>query len=548
MIALKKEVTENRAEIVRIRANIAQLEPWRKLDIPFCTEGTEKTAVQIGSIPGEMTETELTERIAEADPKLLFCLELQYAAPEMTCFVLFTPAEQREAAEAALRQLAFAKPMGANRSLPAEKLARLEKERAELEARNEALAEKLSSYAPFRREIEDTYDYYAIRADKYETIGTLDHSEHTFVLLGYIPEGDLEKLEALATRIATCTVEAFDADEDAPVKLKNNRFASPAQSVVTMYSAPGHGDIDPTPILAFFFYLFFGMMFSDAGYGLLLTLGCWLLLKKMKPERRMRENLRLFLYCGISTTICGLIYGSFFGDAPAAFYNAFTGGSVTMADILPWPIIDTQKQALPMMIVSVAFGLVHILVGMGCKFYIQWRDRQYLDAICDTGFWMLLLIGAAVGSAGVLGIPALGTVGIWTAIAAVIGILVTGGRKKKGFGKVIGGIASLYDITGYISDLLSYSRLLALGLTTGIMAQVFNMLSNMFGTSAWSIIPMALIFIIGHLITLGLNALGSYVHTMRLQYVEMFSKFYEGGGKEFKPFALNTKYITIQED
>ena len=162
---------------------------------------------------------------------------------------------------------------------------------------------------------------------------------------------------------------------------------------------------------------------------------------------------------------------------------------------------------------------------------------------------MLLLIGIAVMAAGFAGMPVLTTVGAAIAIACAVGLVLTQGRSKKGIvGKVVGGLASLYDITGYISDLLSYSRLLALGLTTGVMAQVFNMLGTMMGMSVAGFIFLIVILPVGHLINIGLNALGAYVHTMRLQYVEMFSKFYEGGGKEFEPFALQSKYIKIQED
>lgn len=200
------------------------------------------------------------------------------------------------------------------------------------------------------------------------------------------------------------------------------------------------------------------------------------------------------------------------------------------------------------MIISIAFGLVHILVGMGCKFYVCLRQKDYGGALFDTGLWMLMLIGFAVLAAGMAFGQTLVYVGAGIAIFCAIGLVLTQGRNKKGFGKVIGGLASLYDITGYISDLLSYSRLLALGLTTGVMAQVFNMLSTMFGKSWFGIILLIIVFIIGHAINIGLNALGSYVHTMRLQYVEMFGKFYEGGGKQFKPFKLNSKYIKIQED
>jgi V/A-type H+-transporting ATPase subunit I len=201
------------------------------------------------------------------------------------------------------------------------------------------------------------------------------------------------------------------------------------------------------------------------------------------------------------------------------------------------------------MVISIAFGLVHILIGMGCKFYICWRQKDYKAALFDTGFWMLMLVGFAVLAAGMVTTTIVMYVGAGIAIAAAIGLVLTQGRNKKGIvGKAVGGLASLYDITSYISDLLSYSRLLALGLTTGVMAQVFNMLATMLGTSAIGIIFMIIIFVVGHAITIGLNALGSYVHTMRLQYVELFSKFYEGGGKPFEPFSLNSKYIKTKNN
>ena len=217
--------------------------------------------------------------------------------------------------------------------------------------------------------------------------------------------------------------------------------------------------------------------------------------------------------------------------------------------LLPWPTLDPQKDALLLMVVSIAFGLVHILVGMGCKFYICLRKKDWGGAFFDTGLWMLLLIGIAILAAGIFASPTLVTVGAVISIGCAVGLVLTQGRTKKGIvGKAIGGLASLYDVTGYISDLLSYSRLLALGLTTGVMAQVFNMLSTMMGRSVVGFIFMVVIFVVGHAVNIGLNALGSYVHTMRLQYVEMFSKFYEGGGEEFAPFSLNSKYIKIQED
>lgn len=544
----RKTITDNEAEQVRIKTSLAQLEVWQNLDIPINTNDTNSTAVFIGTLPAEYSDSTLSTSIAEQNPKLEFEFEIQHSEDKLTCLVLFTPKSQKKMAEDVLRALGFARPMTATTHTPKVKSERLRKRSSELIAENEKAVENIIELSNRREEIKVTQDYFRIRADKYNVINELEHTKHVFVINGYVPEEDLEKLKALCERVSTCYIEAEDAEDDAPVKLKNNKFSEPAQSILTMYAAPAHSDIDPTPLLAFFFYFFFGMMFSDAGYGLLMVIVIGIILKVFKPDKKMRNNLKLFQYCGVSTFFWGLIFGSFFGDAPTVIYKYFTDVEMTMKDFLPWPTLDPQKDALVLMVISIAFGLVHILVGMGCKFYICFKEKDYAAAFFDTGLWMLMLVGFGVLAVGMVVGQTVLYIGAGIAIACSVGLVLTQGRSKKGFGKVIGGIASLYDVTSYISDLLSYSRLLALGLTTGVMAQVFNMLSTMFGKGIVGTIFMIIIFVVGHAINIGLNALGSYVHTMRLQYVEMFSKFYEGGGKEFEPFTLNSKYIKIKEE
>lgn len=546
---LNKVCADNAAEQIRIKTSLVQLEPWRNLDIPLNCGDTKTTAVFIGSVQKEYDEITFSQELAALAPTLQFEFELVYTSKTMSCLVMFTPLSQKALAENALRDIGFAKPVNQSELTPLKETERLIQKSEQLDQKTKAAQEEIVTYADRRNSIKDTQDYFRIRADKYNVISELEQTKNVFVVSGYVPEEDAQKLEQLCTRVSTCCVEFADADEEeAPVKLKNNRFARPAQSIVSMYAAPSHDDIDPTPLLAFFFYFFFGMMFSDAGYGLLMVVVIGIVIKLFKPDEKMYYNLKLFQYCGISTFFWGLIFGSIFGDAPAVIYNYATGSDITMAQLLPWPTLDPQKDALMLMIISIAFGLVHILVGMGCKFYVCIKHKDYSGAFFDTGLWMLMLIGFAVLAAGMVLGQAVMITGAAIAIACAVGLVLTQGRNKKGFGKVIGGLASLYDITSYISDLLSYSRLLALGLTTGVMAQVFNMLSTMMGKSIPGIIFFIIIFLAGHAINIGLNALGSYVHTMRLQYVEMFSKFYEGGGKEFEPFSLNSKYIKIQEE
>ena len=265
------------------------------------------------------------------------------------------------------------------------------------------------------------------------------------------------------------------------------------------------------------------MMFSDAGYGLLMVIATTVILKCFKPDKKMRNNVRLFRNCGYFTILWGLVFGSIFGDAPAVIYQMVTGNAITMKELLPWPILDTQKDALVIMIMSIALGLVHILVGMGCKFYVCWKHKQYAKALFDTGLWMLMLTGFAVLGAGMAFSQIVLYIGAGIAIFSAVGLILTQGREKKGvFGKLIGGLASLYDITSYISDLLSCSRLLALGLATGVIANVINMMASMNG----NIVIFIIVFILGHTLNILINLLGAYVHTNRLQYVEFFGKFF----------------------
>lgn len=544
LVRLEKQRADYAAEQIRIKTSLAQLEPWKKLDIPLNTKDTSATSVFIGTLPKLYDNISLSKALAEESDGLVFEYEILYASASMTCIVLFAPKRQKETAEKALRAIGFAKPLNPTSRTPSVKMQRLLQKSKELEIKDEQAKQDILSYLEHREAIYDTQDYFNLRSEKYRVIAELDQTKHVFVLNGYIPDEDCQDLVKMCERIASCIVEFEEAGENAPVKLKNNKFAEPAQSIVTMYSSPSHEDIDPTPILAFFFYFFFGMMFSDAGYGLLMVIATAAAIKIFKPDKKMYNNLKLFQYCGVATIFWGLVFGSIFGDAPAMFYKLFTGNEITMKELIPWPTLDTQKDALLIMILSIGLGLIHILVGMGCKFYVCWKHKQYAKALFDTGLWMLMLIGFAVLAAGIAASPVLIYVGASVAVLSAVGLILTQGRGKKGiFGKLIGGVASLYDITSYISDLLSYSRLLALGLTTGVMAQVFNMLSTLFGTSFIGIFFMIIIFIAGHTITIGLNALGSYVHTMRLQYVEMFSKFYDGGGKPFEPFSVKSKHF-----
>ena len=339
--------------------------------------------------------------------------------------------------------------------------------------------------------------------------------------------------------------------------LKNNGFSESVEGVLESYGLPHKGEIDPTAIMSFFYVFFFGMMLSDAAYGAIIAIVCLVVLKKFpRMSAGMRKSMKMFMYCGISTVVWGILFGGYFGDVVDVVSSTFFGKELTIKPLWFAPLNDPMR----LLIYSMAFGLVHLFVGLGIKGYMLLKDGKVLDFFCDIVLWYIFLIGLILmllptelfGSIAQMNIvfpPVLNSLAKGMAIVGALGILVMSARDKKNpILRLALGAYDLYNITGWVSDVLSYSRLLALGLATGVIASVINQMGSMVGNNVFGVIVFILVFCFGHLFNLAINLLGAYVHTCRLQYVEFFGKFYEGGGKAFRPFKQITKYVEIKED
>ena len=283
-------------------------------------------------------------------------------------------------------------------------------------------------------------------------------------------------------------------------------------------------------------------MLGDAGYGILLSLITAILLKKYKFEGAMDSMMRLMFLCGISTIFWGAMFGSWFGDLFAVLGKAT--GIEWFSNVKAWWFNPLEgSNVVKLLIFSFAMGGIHIAWGMALKAWILIKQGKWLDAVFDVGFWYCVLGGLVLMLLGI------NPIGAYLAAGGAVGLILTQGRSQKNIiMKFFSGIASLYDVTGYLSDILSYSRLLGLGLSTAVIAQVVNTMGSLAGFNLGGIIVFILVFLLGHTFNIAINTLGTYVHTSRLQYVEFFGKFYEGGGKEFTPLAIRTKYITLKEE
>ena len=393
------------------------------------------------------------------------------------------------------------------------------------------LEEDIKAFQDMIPALENLYDYYTIEREQRKAYEKLVKTENTFCLSGWLPSKKADALKEELTSAFLCVVETQqgDKEEGYPILLENNSLVTPFESITNMYSCPSTKDIDPNSIMSFFYIIFFGMMLSDAGYGIIIALVSFFIVKKAKMKKGEGNLFKLLGWCGISTVVWGCIFGGVFGDLIA----------------IP-ALINPLEDVMVLMGLSLLFGIIHIYVGLGIKGYMLIRSNKALDALFDVGLWYVFVTGICL-----LVIPVVaGPIGVWSevgkylSIIGAVGLILTQGRSFRGIlMKGFKGVSSLYGITSYFADILSYSRLMALCLSTGVIGQVINLLGEIAGP-----IPAIFIGVIGHTANLLINALGAYVHTSRLQYVEFFGKFFEGGGSPFMPFKRKTKYTAVSSE
>ncbi len=545
IIRCSRIINESQAETAQLITKYDTLKQWSSLDIPLNFKGTATTCAFIGTLPVQITAEEVENMLPDG-----CCAEIIQSSKEQTNLFIACIREKAEETEDILRKNAFLPISENDNRTPSKFMEDIKSQQNELSRKSDDAVRKIKELSEKRKELKFTVDYLTMRKDKYEALSSLGFTESTFILTGYIPEKYTERIqkELEAKFTASITFSDPDEDEDVPVLLENSRFSSPVEGITKMYAMPSKSDVDPTPVMSFFYYLFFGMMLSDAGYGVLMVIGTCIALSKFKLEESMRKTLIMFRNCGVSTVIWGALFGSWFGDIIQVVGREFFGKEVGSVALWFEPLDDPIK----LLLFSFGLGILHLFLGVAVSFKMSWDDGRKIDAFCDAVPVYLIVLGVAPLGAGILTSVSdnLKTIGSYMLIAGVILLVLTAGRSSKSiFGKFFGGLYALYNTaTGYLSDILSYSRLLALGLATGSIAGVINLIGTMPENKIVKLILLIIVFIVGHTANLAINLLGAYVHTDRLQFVELFSKFYTGGGREFEPFTVNTKYIKFKEE
>lgn len=523
---LTRLLGEIRSRADRIEDKRLRLLPWKALDAPLEQRATPSCRMFYGTCPAAVPLEALKQDVAAAGECGLFHI---HSDKERHYLYLMCHPLSMEKLEAVLGKAGFENVRFDLSGTVQDNLK--ETERAACAAREEkdaciAQFEKLAEQLPA---LEHAYDQLSAVLNLAIAREKLYMTGRAFVMTGWAPAEKEKELEKLLSAFgAAYAFHNPSEGDDVPVALKSSALVSPINMVTEMYSLPRYGTVDPAPVMFPFFVLFFGFMYADIGYGaILLLLGLFAVLK-LKPRGMMAYASRLLIICGVTTIFFGALFGSFFGDALTIAGKAFLGGDLGMKPLLFNPV----EKPIETLILAIAFGGVHIVAGMLIKAYMLIRDRKYLDALMDVGSWFLLFGGIAVW--------ALGGSYYWAAAGALALVLTQGRSSKNIFGKLLGGVASLYNITSYFSDVLSYLRLMALCLATAVIASVVNTMGAMVGA-----VGFVLVFLLGHAFNMGINLIGTYVHAARLQYLEFFSKFYESGGRPFDPLELRNKYVDV---
>lgn len=542
VVELSKSYNNLCSEQNKLETSILSLKPWVKYELPLEFRETKYTSIFIGVVPSVIDVDRLKSDLDQETDK--YVIDILAGDKEQYYITTICLTKEKDDVYEVLKQFGFNNAEFKDLTGTAsENIALYEKRLKEISESKSAIEKNFSEYIQYKEEIQAYYDYLTIEKDKNKILGNMLKTDTTFYLQGWIPDSSKEQIGSVLKKYE-CWFEISEPEEGEPypILLNNNSFSQPFESITELYSLPSPTSIDPTSIMAPFYMMFFGLMLADVGYGAIISGACFIILRKFNIEGNLKKMMKMFFYCGLATIFWGIMFGSYFGDALTTIARVMFNGDFAIKPI--W--INPITEPMTLLIFSLLFGVVHLFVGMGIKAYMDIRDGHPLDALFDIGFWYGFIIGIALWLFGNSVIAGSNVVGKWMTIVFGIGLILTQGREKEGLiSKLFSGVLSLYGITSYLSDVLSYSRLLALGLATGVISSVVSVLGSLGGTGIFASILLVVVLLIGHTFNIAINSLGTFVHAARLQYVEFFGKFYEGGGDAFNPFMKKTKYIKI---
>lgn len=557
LLLSRKQLTEEQA---RVDALMQSLIPWLDYDAPLDVGHSAKTVTVLGNYAGKIApDAELeacgayVEAVSEDENGRYLAVTYHLDDEEVvervlsSCgFVKTSFPEIHETAQAAYD--------------------RAERHRAELDESDRNTSDRLMLLSDALDDLEILFDIEQTTVNVCLQKQKLFRTQYCLLLEGWVPSDRSDAVvEALSAFECACELAPPEEGEEPPVLLRNGSFSSTFEWVIGMYSYPKYGTYDPTVVMSIFYFLIFGMMFADVGYGLLLVLGCFGGVKFLNPKPGMKQMLLMFGYCGISCMLMGVLFGGWFGDLPTAIMDSFIYHQDGVAQTTPIGsffynglIFNPVESSIGFLFLALGMGEIHLIAGMAIGMVQTWKSGKRLQALGTTvPFWVLfagidlMVPSVAVGmisndppDAGTTELFAnLSDLGFCLLLAGLVLILLLNGVGQKNvFAWLMKGLSGLYSLISFASDLLSYSRILALGLVASVIASVINMLTGLGSTGPVGFVFMLLVMLLGHALNLAINLLGTFVHAARLQYIEFFGKFYEDGGEPFTPALPSEEY------
>ena len=540
--ACESRIAALKSEENRQRVLLASLDVWMDLDFPLDINNTRTTAIAMGTLPLGVDPDELEKTLANEVGEASL---VRSGSDRSLHYILLVVHKAREK-----EALTLLKDTGFNRSdfkdmqgTPRQNRVRILRNLEELAKEREDYVGRIIQMADSRERIETLYDAVLMERERAEAAGKLLATRSVFLLEGWLPADISDKLKDWLEKNFLCSVQITEPgpDEETPVLLRNGPVTESIKPVINMYGVPSSRETDPSVTTMFFFIFFFGMIVAAAGYGLILALIGGLAVKLFRMEEGTKRFMKLVFFSGLATTFWGIMFGGYFGIEALSKYALWFSPSEEGA---------TEK----LMAYCLLFGVIHLYTGHAMKAYNLIRHKQYLDAVMDVLFPVIMYTG--FGMAILPNVPGIdpnaaakiSSYGVYVLLAGVILTVSSAGRNSRNaFGKIFGGLPKLYDIIGFLGDVLSYMRLMALSLSGGILAGLINGMAGG-GSIIFRLTGGLVLLGIGHAVNFAMSILGGFVHSCRLQYLEYFSKFLEGGGETFHPFRAKTRYILVKQE
>jgi V/A-type H+-transporting ATPase subunit I len=551
---LEKKLADAKSGASRASGLIAQLSPLSELpySLDFYSKGTEKIAGSLISVPSSNVSS-LKSNLSSLLGDMAEFFELPAGEKDETRTVsVLYPKDAADDFQSALNGLQAARievPPHMSRA-PKEELSILEGELAGCAEEEKSASEEITERAnEFYKLSCCCTDLWNIRKAKLEALISGEQTEQMTLLSFWIPvacAGLFKKTVSPYERLMEIAVSEPDEDESPPTLLKSSNVLSGAvEPLITMYGTPAYGGFDPTSIVAPFFYLFFGMCFGDAGYGLLLSSLLILLMMKKRVEGTLKKFLIILTVGNVMSLVVGALTFSWFGDSITSFKFLHF-----LEPLKSLQILDPMNDPMTFLYISLGLGFFQIMAGLVIAMAENLKKGDKVAAFADQGGWIVFLCGlvlVGLSASGAIGVPSSAS-GAVAAAGALILVATQGRDKKNVFGKLFSGVMSLYGVTSYLGDVLSYSRLLALGLGSAAVGMVINLLANLVsGVPYVGILLGVVIFALGHTFSIAVNILGAFVHSLRLQYVEFFGKFYSSSGEDFAPLSISTQFVKVSD-